>query len=29
MFSVIPIIVVYLILNKWFITGLTSGAIKG
>lgn len=29
MFSVIPIIVVYLILNKWFITGLTSGAVKG
>jgi len=29
MFSVIPIIVVYLILNKWFIQGLTSGAVKG
>jgi ABC-type glycerol-3-phosphate transport system permease component len=29
MFSVIPIVTVYLILNRWFITGLTSGAIKG
>jgi multiple sugar transport system permease protein len=29
MFSIIPIITVYLLLNKWFIAGLTSGAVKG
>lgn len=29
MLSVIPMLVVYLILNRYFISGLTSGAIKG
>jgi multiple sugar transport system permease protein len=29
MFSIIPIVAVYIALNKWFITGLTGGAIKG
>ena len=29
MFSILPIITVYLILNKWFIAGLTRGAVKG
>ena len=29
MFSIIPIVLVYFLLNRWFITGLTSGAVKG
>lgn len=29
MISIIPILFIYVILNKWFISGLTSGAVKG
>ncbi len=29
MFSIIPIVTIYLIMNKRFISGLTSGAVKG
>jgi len=29
LFSILPIIVVYLFLNRYFISGLTSGAVKG
>jgi ABC-type glycerol-3-phosphate transport system permease component len=29
MFSIIPILVIYLVMNKYFVSGLTQGAIKG
>jgi len=29
MFSIIPIVVLYLIMNRFFVTGITGGAIKG
>ena len=29
MISIIPMMVVYLCLNKYFVEGLTSGAVKG
>lgn len=29
MFSILPIVILYLFLNKYFVSGLTSGAIKG
>jgi len=29
MFSIIPIVIIYLVMNKFFVSGITQGAIKG
>jgi len=29
MFSIMPMITIYLIMNKYFVSGITAGAVKG